>query len=90
MSAVPVFIPPVPIPPVAAPPPRMQLVPAPVVGRPATSSMEWQLTDRGIAIVLLFAAMILTAAVITIGVTAVRVTSTDHNAGLHGSSQTQR
>jgi hypothetical protein len=35
---------------------------------------EWRLTDRGIVLVMLLAAMILTAAIAVIGVTAVRVT----------------
>jgi len=60
------------------------------VARSVPTPIGWQLTDRGIVVVLLVAAMILTAAVIAIGVTAVRVTSADYNAHLHGSSPTQR
>jgi hypothetical protein len=39
---------------------------------------DWRLTDRGIAVILVFAAMILTAAVAVIGLTAVRVTGADY------------
>ncbi|HEX7211085.1 MAG TPA: hypothetical protein VF241_09220 [Propionibacteriaceae bacterium] len=52
--------------------------------------MRWQLTDRGIAVVLLLVAVILTAAVIAVGVTALRVTSADYDARLHESWQVQR
>jgi hypothetical protein len=45
-----------------------------------TASADWQLTDRGIAVIMALAAMILTAALVVIGLTAVRVTSTDHRA----------
>jgi multisubunit Na+/H+ antiporter MnhC subunit len=62
----------------------------PEVARAVTTPIRWQLTDRGIAVVLLVVAMILTAAVIAIGVTAVRVTSADFDAGLHESRQAQR
>jgi hypothetical protein len=50
-----------------------------IVEAPAASA-EWRLTDRGIAVVMALAAMILTAALVVIGLTAVRVTSTDHHA----------
>ena len=49
-----------------------------IVEAPAVS--EWRLTDRGIAVVMALAAMILTAALVVIGLTAVRVTSIDHRA----------
>ena len=47
--------------------------------------VRWQLTDRGIAVVLFLVAAILTASVVAIGVTALRVTSADYDAGLHQS-----
>lgn len=106
MSAVPVFIPPESIPRVAIPYVAMPYVarptapvsiphargkgPTPSSARPATAPIRWQLTDRGIAVVLLLVAAILTAAVIAIGVTALRVTSADYDARLHESLQAQR
>jgi hypothetical protein len=98
MSAVPVFIPPVSIPPLAIPyvaiPPapvsiRGSVGPTPGSARSATTPVRWQLTDRGIAVVLLLVAAILTAAVIAIGVTALRVTSPDYDARLHETWQAQ-
>jgi hypothetical protein len=100
MSAVPIFIPPVSIPrlaippvsipPVSIPPVHDKLGPAPGSALPATAPVRWQLTDRGIAVVLLLVAAILTAAVIAIGVTALRVTSADYDARLHETWQAQR
>ena len=99
MSAVPVFVPPVFVPPFFVPPfvplalvpdahradrPRETSLP---VARPATTPTHWQLTERGIAVVLLVAALILTAAVIVIGVTALQVTSADDGAGFDRSGQ---
>ena len=52
--------------------------------------VDWHLTDRGIAVTMVIAAMILTAALVVIGLTAVRVTSTDYNAGLQGAGKAQR
>lgn len=50
----------------------------------ATSAAgNWQLTDRGIAVVMLIAAVILTAALAVIGITAIQVTSADYDTGLH-------
>jgi hypothetical protein len=48
------------------------------IPQPATPAVHWELTDRGIAVVMVVAAMILTAALIVVGVTAVRVTSPDN------------
>jgi hypothetical protein len=95
MSAVPIFIPPVSIPRIAIPPvpvPQARDKAGPAAGRalPVTTPVRWRLTDRGIAVVLLFVVVILTAAVIAIGVTALRVTSADYDAGLHGSRLAQR
>ena len=53
------------------------------------ASSEWRLTDRGIAVVMVIAAMILTAAIAVIGLTAVRVTSPGGDAGLRESQQAQ-
>ena len=101
MSAVPIFIPPVSIPRLAIPPvsippaclhstgPR-QVRTGTGSALPATAPIRWQLTDRGIAVVLFLVAAILTAAVIAIGVTALRVTSADYDARLHQSWQAQR
>ena len=55
-----------------------------------TASAEWRLTDRGIAVAMALAAMILTAALVVIGVTAVRVTSTDYRADFAQPQHDQR
>jgi hypothetical protein len=55
-----------------------------------TASTDWRLTDRGIALAMVLAAMILTAALVVIGVTAVRVTSTDYRADFAQSQHDQR
>jgi hypothetical protein len=54
-----------------------------------TASANWRLTDRGIAVVMALAAMILTAALVVIGLTAVRVTSTDDHANFADSQVDQ-
>jgi hypothetical protein len=55
-----------------------------------TAPADWRLTDRGIAVVVALAAMILTAALVVIGLTAVRVTSTDYQADFAASQHDQR
>jgi hypothetical protein len=55
-----------------------------------TAPSEWRFTDRGIAVVMVVAVMILTAALAVIGLTAVRVTSADYGAGVHKSQVDQR
>ena len=50
---------------------------------------EWRLTDRGIAVVMVVAVMILTAALAVIGLTAVRVTSADYSADVSKSQVDQ-
>jgi hypothetical protein len=55
-----------------------------------TASADWRLTDRGIAVVMALVAMILTAALVVIGLTAVRVTSTDDHANFAESQVDQR
>jgi hypothetical protein len=47
------------------------------------AAADWRLTDRGIAVVMVIAAIILTVAIAVIGLTAVRVTSPGGDAGLH-------
>jgi hypothetical protein len=54
-----------------------------------TAPSEWRLTDRGIAVVMVAAVMILTAALAVIGLTAVRVTSADYGADVHPSQVDQ-
>jgi hypothetical protein len=54
---------------------------------PATAPSTWKLTDRGIAVVVLIAAVIVTAALMVIGITAVRVTSADYHARSQQSQQ---
>jgi hypothetical protein len=55
----------------------------------SAAAADWRLTDRGIAVVFVIAAMILTAAIAVIGTTAVRVTSPGSDTGLHESRQAQ-
>jgi hypothetical protein len=50
---------------------------------------DWRLTDRGIAVVMVIAAMILTAAIAVIGITAVRVTGPGADPGLREPRQAQ-
>jgi ferric-dicitrate binding protein FerR (iron transport regulator) len=50
----------------------------------------WRLTDRGIAVVMVIAAMILTAALIVIGLTVVRVTEPDYRTGFEEWTQAQK
>ena len=50
-----------------------------------SSSAPWRLTDRGIAVVLVTGMMIMVAALVVIGLTALRVTSDGYVA--HGQSQ---
>jgi hypothetical protein len=54
-----------------------------------TAPSEWRFTDRGIAVVMVVAVMILTAALVVIGLTAVRVTSADYGADVHQSQVDQ-
>ena len=61
-------------------------------GRKSSSNRaaaDWRLTDRGIAVVMAIAAIILTVAIAVIGLTAVRVTSPGGDAGLHEARQAQ-
>jgi hypothetical protein len=67
--------------------------PVPATAGPKGSSngatADWRLTDRGIAVVMVIAAMILTAAITVIGITAVRVTGPGGDPGLRESRQAQ-
>jgi hypothetical protein len=88
MSAVPLSIPTVPAP--RAPTPRAAAVTIQRPGtmaQPAAAPVNWRLTDRGIAVVMVVGVLILTAALLVIGLTAVSVTSPDY--GLQESRQTQ-
>jgi hypothetical protein len=55
-----------------------------------STSGSWKLTDRGIAVIMLLAAVILTTALAVIGITALRVSGADYNAGSQASQQAQR
>jgi len=74
-------------------------VPAPTLSKPQRSSVQacrlegtaaapvgWQLTDRGIAVIMVIGMMIVTAALSVVGLAAVRVTSTDYPAFVHAAS----
>ena len=67
--------------------------PAPATADRKSSSnraaANWRLTDRGVAVVMVVAAIILTVAIAVIGLTAVRVTSPAGDAGLHEARQAQ-
>ena len=73
-------------------PPLILISPAPATAGGESSSnrttSDWRLTDRGIAVVLVIAAMILTAAIAVIGLTAVRVTGPSGDS-VHESQQAQ-
>ena len=71
-------------------------VPAPTLTKPQRSTVQacqleatagaqlgWRLTDRGIAVIMVVGMMIVTAALSVVGLTAVRVTSTDYPAFTH-------
>jgi hypothetical protein len=57
--------------------------------QPTATPADWRLTDRGIAVVMVLAAMILTSALVVIGLTAVRVTSADYGADVRESRHSQ-
>lgn len=52
-----------------------------VVGASVTSQPTWRLTERGIALVLVLAVMVAVAAVVVVGLTAVRVTGPNFQPG---------
>jgi hypothetical protein len=53
------------------------------------AAAHWRLTDRGIVVVMVIAAMILTVAIAVIGITAVRVTSPGGDTRRYESRQAQ-
>jgi hypothetical protein len=73
--------------------PRTMINTAPTTADPKSSgnrtAAEWQLTDRGIAVVMVIAAMILTTAIAVIGITAVQVTGPGGDARPQESRQAQ-
>ena len=73
--------------------PRTLINTAPATADPKSSdnraAADWQLTNRGIAVVMVIAAMILTAAIAVIGITAVRVTGPGGDARSQESRQAQ-
>jgi hypothetical protein len=73
--------------------PRTMSNVAPATADPNSSgnraAADWQLTNRGITVVMVIAAMILTAAIAVIGITAVRVTGPGGDARPQESRQAQ-
>jgi hypothetical protein len=53
------------------------------------ATADWRLTDRGIAVIMVIAAIILIAGMTVIGITAVRVTSPGGDPGVQESRQVQ-
>ena len=106
MSAVPLLVPPVSVPrgqtlrpaavapatvaPATVAPPIVAIARPATIAQPAITPARWRLTDRGMGVVMVVAAMILTAALVVIGLTAVRVTSPDYGSDFDDSRQAQR
>ena len=88
MSALPLSIPDLSIPDLEIPdvsapetyqgPPTRRVAGAGRISRSSTTPVKRQLTDRGIAVVMVILALIMTAALTVIGLTALRVTSGDY------------
>ena len=99
MSAITVFVPPAyraielprSRPTTAQPRALINTVPATAQAKRSgdAATADWRLTDRGIAVIMVIAAMILIAGMTVIGITAVRVTSPGGDAGLQESRQVQ-
>jgi hypothetical protein len=98
MSAITVFVPPayaVELPrsrPTSAQPRTViNMVPATAQAKSSGNGAtgDWRLTDRGIAVIMVIAAMILIAGMTVIGITAVRVTSPSGDPGFQESGQVQ-
>jgi hypothetical protein len=90
MSAIPIVIPNVPIPRAVdgQPKPRDLLAGTRAyTARRSTAAVNWRLTDRGIAVVMVTAAVIMTVALVVIGWTAIRVTSAGYDPSLQESQQ---
>jgi hypothetical protein len=64
--------------------------PSCVTAASSSTAGSLRLTDRGIAVIMLLAAVILTAALTVIGMTAVRITRADPAASAQASQQAQR
>jgi hypothetical protein len=73
----------------AALPARMSTKPRPIA-HARSPQADWRLTDRGIAVVMVIAVMILTAALVVIGLTALRVTDPGFRTGFEESPQAQQ
>jgi hypothetical protein len=86
MSAVPVFIPQVEI----SPAHTSDMPRTAGTSRPAAAPAKCRLTDRGIAVVMVVALVIMIAALAVIGVTAARVTGAGYDAAVHGAPQAQQ
>jgi hypothetical protein len=68
---------------------HLAAVPQPASALAAKVPASWQLTDRGIAVIMVIAAVIMTVALVVIGLTAMRVTSAGYDAGLQIAPQVQ-
>ena len=68
--------------------PARSAKPCPIVRMP-NRQVDWRLTDRGIAVVIVISAMILTAALVVIGLAAARVTGPDYHASFEESAEAQ-
>jgi hypothetical protein len=66
-----------------------QTAPASRIAHPHAPHAEWRLTDRGLTVIMVVAALILAAAVVVIGMTVVRVASGEYDASGPVSQQAQ-
>ena len=66
--------------------PQRSTVQACRLERTAAARLGWRLTDRGIAVIMVVGMMIVTAALSVVGLTALRVISTDYPALIHAAS----
>ena len=95
MSALPIVIPEIsatqtrwsPRPTMRAADVRPSIATAPIATAPTSTPGSWKLNDRGIAAIMVLAAVILTAALTVIGITAARVTGADYDASSQASQQ---
>jgi hypothetical protein len=95
MTAAPLFLPPVSISEVPISERQSSRGSGSTVMRPpakalaANAPANWQLTNRGIAVVMVIAGAIMAIALVVIGLTAMRVTSADYDARMPTSPQAQ-
>jgi hypothetical protein len=68
---------------------RSAAMPPPANARAAEAPAGLRLTDRGIAVIMVIAGVIMSVALVVVGLTAMRVTSADYDAGSHTSPQAQ-